>query len=70
MTIRLRPALRIPAYPTPPDALPSIALGRATAPDMQIDVAAASRWAFLAVSVLILAAGTGAAAGPTSEIRP
>ena len=61
MTVRLRPALRIRAYPSPSDALPSIALGRTTAPDIQIDVAAASRWAFLAVSVLILAAGTGPA---------
>lgn len=61
MTVRLRPALRIRAYPSPSDALPSIALGRATAPDIQIDVAAASRWAFLAMSVLILAAGTGPA---------
>ena len=61
MTVRLRPALRIPAYPSPHDALPSIAPGRATAPDLRMTGAVASRWALLAVSVLILAAWTGPA---------
>lgn len=61
MTVRLRPAPRVPSCASSPDALPPIALGRAPAPDLQGDVAAASRWAFLAMSVLILAAGPGPA---------